>query len=788
MDHRRFAIPAIFIVNAMWSLPTEALAASADKQLDDIERQIGIAEGAAARLEARLAVKDPSRSNSTLMARINEGLVYHQLGEYKRASLVLLRVVDDPANADHAVYQDALFYLGDALYQDRNFAASESYFREVLKRNFDAYYKDALLRLIEISFITHRHKNIDKYFAELKRRHGQAALDPKFPYVIGRTLYRRGAYKQALDEFMAVPRGSAPYLQARYLAAVTHVNVGQAGAAKGNAEAAEKRYRTAIELLTNALKDQQPKTDDDYAVVDLMHLTLGRLHYEVSEFAQSVDHYQEISRESAWFDHALYEVCWTYVKNKEYDKALRALDILLLALPNSPFAPEAALVRGNLQLRLERYDDASDTFDTLLTTFEPVKAELDAVVRKNPDPVAYFNKVIAENEDKFDVSVVLPPLAAGWVTTKDEVARALVLVGDLQTARKDMAEAESIIEKLETQLGSGNRVEIFGDLRQVAGDALERQKSLVLLKKRLNDIERKLVVSHANEADKRELDAVGQARKNAESDFSVVPTTDAEVRQREAKVEKSMDKLEGQAFELSLAIDSIQAQLRAFEKYMADLKTTETSRVTEAHLEKAVTDEVARLRTLEKELKAARKTIEFERRGVGMGDAVTTEEGALKDKFSATLDKEAELFAKLRVKAGTSNAFGRLDAARRRVDRASERLTRIRGMVDSSVDEETKRFGALVRTEKARLASYTGTVQGFGGATENLAGRIAYDNFENVRQLFEGIVLKADVGRIDVAWARKEQTTVGIDGVLGERKVKLGELDTDYAPLRGEGP
>ena len=102
--------------------------------------------------------------------------------------------------------------------------------------------------------------------------------------------------------------------------------------------------------------------------------------------------------------------------------------------------------------------------------------------------------------------------------------------------------------------------------------------------------------------------------------------------------------------------------------------------------------------------------------------------------------------------------------------------------------EETKRFAAQVRTEKARLKKYTGTVLGFGGATEDLAGRIAYDNFENVRQMFEGIVLKADVGLIDVAWQRKEQTTGGIDGVLGERKDKLEELDTDYAPLRAEGP
>ena len=785
MDHRPIAV-TFAIVGIL--LPGAGMAASGNWDLQSIERQIGIAEGAAVRLEARLAIKDPGRSTATLMARVNQGLVYHQLGEYKRAALVLLRVVDDKKNEDQPVYQDALFYLADALHQDRNYTAAQSLFREILTRNFEVYFKDSLLRLIEISFVTHRHEQIDKYFAQLKARYREASLEPKFPYVFGRTLYRRGKFKEALDSFLSVPRGSDPYLQARYLAAVTHVNIGRSGDERGKDEEAKQRYRTAIELIINALKDQQPKTDDDYAVVELMQLTLGRLHYELGEFGPSVEHYREISQNSEWFDHALYEVCWTYVKNRQYDKALRALDILLLSLPNSPFAPEAQLVRGNLQLRLERYDDAGDTFTNLLTNFEPVKAELDDVVRKNPDPVAYFNKVIAESEDKFDVSVVLPPLAAGWVTTKDEVARALTLVGDLQTARRDVAEAEAIIEKLEAQLSSGNRVEIFSDLRQVAGAALERQKQLVLVKSKLNDVERKLVVKHANDADKRDLDAAGQERKNAASDFSVVPATDAEMRERSAKIDKQLGELGGEAFELSLAIDSIQAQLRAFEKYMADLKTASTSKITEQHLEKAVTDEVRRLRALAKELKQARKSIEFERRGVGLGDSVTAEENKIKDKLSASLDKEAAVFAKLRVKAGGSEVFGRLDSARRRVERANQRLGTIQQQVQQSVEKETKRFAAQVRTEKARIKKYTGTVQGFGGDTEDLAGRIAYENFENVRQMFEGIVLKADLGLIDVAWARKEQTTSGIDGVLSERKTKLDELEDQFEPLRGGGP
>ena len=367
MDHRMTAARLLALLLACTG--GQAFAAPAAEGLIEIETEIGFIEGAANRLEARLAVKAPPQSTASQMAQINAGLVYHQLGDHKRAALLLLRIVDVEPNTEQPLYKDALFFLAEALYEDRNYAAAESYFREVLERNYQDYNKHALLRLIEIASETGRQRHIDKYFALLTKNHG-LDLDPKFAYLHGRALYERGRIKQAMARFMSVPRGSDSYLQARYLAAVAHVSVAdRLSRRRGKPEAIRQQFDQAAQLLANALKDQPPKTDDERSVAQLAHLTLGRIYYEVGKFAESVGHYQQVPRGSEWFDHALYEVCWTYVKNKEYGKALRALDILLLALPNSPFAAEAQVVRGNLQLQLEEYDEASDTFSKLRNTF-----------------------------------------------------------------------------------------------------------------------------------------------------------------------------------------------------------------------------------------------------------------------------------------------------------------------------------------------------------------------------------------------------------------------------------
>src|SRR5206468_1860588 len=102
---------------------------------------------------------------------------------------------------------------------------------------------------------------------------------------------------------------------------------------------------------------QPAKTDEDRQVQELVHLALGRLHYERSEFAKAIDEYQKVQRTSPLFADMLYEVAWTFIKNAgkfgewtiyaekkgdlpladankkqalgEFQKAYRALDLLM---------------------------------------------------------------------------------------------------------------------------------------------------------------------------------------------------------------------------------------------------------------------------------------------------------------------------------------------------------------------------------------------------------------------------------------------------------------------------
>jgi len=882
----RLLLPAL----ALGLTPAVAAAASADGLLRDAETTLNQLEGRLARIEAIVPSGTSPVATAAVQSRIDEGLIYHQLREYGRAATVLFDVVEAGGHVRHAGYPDALFYLADSLYKTRNHLAAERYFKMVVDRRDPRYLKDALLRLIEISLTAHPQDDVNPYFEQLRALPG-AALDPRLVYIHAKTLFFQDRYEQALQRFLALQPDSPDFLKGRYFAAAAYVGL--------------SRHEDAVNTLVEAQQRKPAAAEgEDPSVGHLVDLTLGRLYYELSKFTESVDHYQRIPRESKYFDQALYEVCWTYVKQKQYPQALRSLDILLLALPDSEFAPEARVVQGNLQLRLGEYDDASDTFEDLLDTFGAVKHELDAFLRDTPDPVAHFNQLISENEDKFDVSVVLPPLAASWVSTEKEVERALVLVSDLQLTTKDMSDSEALIERLANALEADNRVEVFEELHQTNAEAVELMNALVLVKKQLNDSERAMLLgpgakqsqatlggsggltglagiepnpnasieerylevvratfllrSHADavaeqlgfikrhmpkpgEDDEAEgdpasrerarrdmasletelqqistgisdlrnllkqeqaslgvsdaamkrqaslvpggLSAAENARSMAERKFKDVPLTRAQMVARESEVEETYKTISRDAFELGLSIDEVRASATAIRKFVNDTKDFDTSEESEDHIQSSVQDNLDELSSLENELKSLRRHIEFERAGTGLGDDVSQSDEAARGELGKALDAEAAVLAGMRPT--TANApLSRIDVARGRISGMQGRIFALLDRVLKTVDERVVALQGQVAEERQNLDAHRASLKGFGGETQALAGRIAFKNFEQVRGKFHDIVLKADVGLIDVAWASKEEVASRIEGVLGERKDEFKELDADYNPLR----
>ena len=82
--------------------------------------------------------------------------------------------------------------------------------------------------------------------------------------------------------------------------------------------------------------------------------------------------------------------------------------------------------------------------------------------------------------------------------------------------------------------------------------------------------------------------------------------------------------------------------------------------------------------------------------------------------------------------------------------------------------------------EQQLLAEYQSNVGSVSTGARDLVGRIAFDSFKRVRQQFYDLVLKANVGNVDVSFTRKQDKTQQIQKMAAEKDRELRELDGEF--------
>ena len=68
---------------------------------------------------------------------------------------------------------------------------------------------------------------------------------------------------------------------------------------------------------------QKPFTPTMRHLYDLYILALARLHYHKNELDDAITLYKAISRRSKFFDDALYELAWAYLRAREFGRSVK---------------------------------------------------------------------------------------------------------------------------------------------------------------------------------------------------------------------------------------------------------------------------------------------------------------------------------------------------------------------------------------------------------------------------------------------------------------------------------
>jgi tetratricopeptide (TPR) repeat protein len=756
--------------------------------------------------------------------RLIDAQVLYELKNYEAASIILFDLVEKYPNSQ--AYPEAVFYLADSLYLKRDYLSSRRFFEKVVEMGPQGQrYQEALQRLIELSLHTGDYSPVDGYIAKLESL-GTTKQLASVPYVKGKYYYFRRQFDKALEALKAITPGHVYYFHSLYFVGASNVQLGA-----DHVDAAVQAFGTILKT--------EPKTDSQKLITELAHMALGRVFLETGQLTNALDEYSKVGRKSDQFNDMLYESAWVHIKAKDYAKAQRSLDLLLLNAPDSPLAPEVKLLVGSLHIRETQYGPATDAFSKTRDEFEPVHRQLVDELQKAGNPGAHFRDLIAKNLEKFDIAQILPPNAVRWVKDEPDVAKVATLLGDENDLRRSLAESQEIVQRLEKTLSGPLRVNVFPELAAQRGKAAEISNAITDIKRQLAQKEALLIGPTAG-SQKSELDELDRQRAALEEQLKTLPAQEKSIADRQGKARAAYNDLDRKASEETTLSNGLKAATDASRKLFENQThvhiaapqtpaplstplspdTNYQQRV--AELQKRVTENQAQIDTLKgrvekmKELVLQRAkeaqaevegcseavatlvaSIEGLRRdildaaaSIGVGDSDMEAANQLKAKYEELLTRQHAASVEVRSRlSGAEHAKAEQIASI--LDRAravEKKIVAFNQRIDEILDVRLKDIQSSLADEKAHVVAYRTTLDGYGTESADVGGSVVADNFGAVSQRFYNIVVRAEVGIIDVAWALKDNATKEENRLIAVRKRELKLLDDEFKDVLKESP
>lgn len=754
------ALAAIAAVTA-W-LPARAAS------VPELERELVDLERLSRNLRIKYQAQQISQSQQA-ETRLVDAQVLYSLKDYTRAAILLLDYVHK--YKDTRGYPEALFYLADSLYNKRDFISAKKYFEVIVREIRGSFYQDALQRLVELSLRTEDTSSIQEYLDALANI-PVSQLKPSVPYVRAKYYYFIKDTDKALINFRYIPQGHKYYHHSQYF-------IGAALVRKKDLSGAMKVFQDLVR--------QYPKTQSEKHVRDLSYLAVGRIFYEKNKMADAIEWYQKVSRQSPEFDTSLYEIAWAYVKQADFDKALRALELLVLANPDSPFIPDVKVLQGNLLIRQKKWGSASSLFTKTREKYLPVHNRMKQVMTEHQDPNLFFDLLLKRNQGSFAVKIQVPDLAVHWVKERPGIQRALALVSDVRDIKDSLKEADQIIRELEKAIESPAKINIFPEFAASKAQALEVENRLELARSRILDGERKLAMPLATGGEKDRLHQLATQRSTLESQIKNLPTQASGYQERQQAELVQIEALEKELNRQSITIDNLRAQLVASVKYAEDTEGKRKPAVMMTFRKEAM--EVKQLiESLQEEVDDLSTALREARVAAGVGGAAEVSERKIKARYRDVAQEEHKLLSTLldRLSPEARSEFLGYSAIMDRCVKLDQFLKDFDSKLAENLDERLKSIRQTIVEEKESMAIYAAQLSGYSKETDDVAGNLTYASFRDVAQRFYDIIVRADVGIIDVAWALKDARSKDVSQLVRQRKMDIKTLDDEFKEVLRE--
>ena len=460
---------------------------------------------------------------------------------------------------------------------------------------------------------------------------------------------------KALQSFQSVKEGEDYYAQSQFFIGVIYTR--------------KQDLQGAIGVFEGLMK-MNAETPDQRRILNLARLNLGRLFYQSGQLERAAEAYESVPPTSDLYDQALYEIAMVYIKMGDPTKAERSLEVLSISNPESALIPDAKILRGNLLLRVGKFDEAFGLFKDIGKQFQPVKDELDQIIREHPDPEEYFHELVRTNLETFDAKSFLPPLAISWIKKSATTERGVQVLNEISLCKDVMEDNDKLVAKMKFVLEGDGKVNAFPLLKAGKARAIQIENRLTQLMKKMLAYQESLMPGGG----KGQLAQLQQEMAQLEELVDDLPISPEEFAAREKKSKENFNKLAQALAMMEARVDQLHAKIVATELYIEGTLEAKTG-VIPADV-KSVQSEIGAqklaIEGYQEEIKDVAKMIQLAKSSVGIADENDVKDSKARNKYQALIKEEIDLLKSMGVSAEVTkkldSMMGRVDAVKSKLD------------------------------------------------------------------------------------------------------------------------
>jgi tetratricopeptide (TPR) repeat protein len=353
-------------------------------QVEELARQIEGARNNIDLVEKQYTLRDEVSDDAARLQRFSDAEIQYLLADFNTAAVLFYDLVANKDFQRSPRYADALFYLADSLYQQKNDLGARLYLRQLLNLRA-GHYKEALARYLEIAGRLNEFTGIDEYINQARSLSG-GQLPPELTYVYAKWLFRREdlsveervSRSQAIFATLARDTGGPYHEQAAYFIGVGFVRLRQW----------EKAAEQFMKVATHDARDEKEKQ-----VRELAELSLGRVYFEMGRYDDAIDHYARVSQQSESFPDSLYEIAWCLRAQGRAARRRRTPPRCCCWSPRTRCSrpkPRSSRARCCRSCRSTKTPSTPTT--SVINVYAPVRDEIERAPDDNTDPVAVLRQ------------------------------------------------------------------------------------------------------------------------------------------------------------------------------------------------------------------------------------------------------------------------------------------------------------------------------------------------------------------------------------------------------------